>query len=295
MSGFCRRFFGIIFLAAALIASPAHAAGDPPMPEPLQNLVGEGAQMRYLGRQNGLDGWIAIKNGQEQYFYVTSDGQAFLMGLLFDKNGKVVTLRQVKELQEKNGVDLDLFATDTFNPQGKESLTSQPGLDQLADRTSREFKTPSEQLYSDIESANFITLGDPNAPYIYTFIDPQCPYCHKFINDMRADYIANGVIQVRMIPVGFRDETRAQAAFLLAVPNPQGRWYSHLDGDKEALPVTADINQQGVQRNLSIMQSWKVNVTPFTVYRAASGDVKIVQGRAENLAQIISDLKPVAR
>lgn len=278
-------------MAAIMMGAPlaAKAQSEPPLPEPLQHLVTEGAQMRYLGRHNSLDGWIAIKNGQEQYFYVTEDGQAFLMGLLFDKTGKVVTLRQVKELQEKNGATLDLFASE--DAPGLMGETSQPGIDQLVDKTKREFKTPAEQLFADVESGNYITLGNPQAPYLYTFIDPQCPYCHAFLNDLRADYIEKGLIQVRMIPVGFRDETRAQAAFLLAVPDPQDRWFRHLAGDKEALPVTPDINQQGVQRNLAIMQSWKVNVTPFTVYRAASGEVKIVQGRAQDLRQIVSDLK----
>lgn len=291
MNRFSRTLIAAAILTGVLSMAPVAAMaqqGDPPLPEPLQNLVGEGAQMRYLGREAGLDGWIAIKNGQEQYFYVTETGEAFLMGLMFDKTGKVVTLRQVAALQEKSGGALDLFASEDGAPQG---MTTEPGLDQLVDNTKREFKTPAEQLFADVESANWITLGDPKAPYIYTFIDPQCPFCHAFINDLRTKYIDNGQIQVRMIPVGFRDETRAQAAFLLAVPNPQGRWYQHIDGDDAALPVTPDINQQGVQRNLSIMQSWKVNVTPFTVYRAGSGEVKIVQGRAQDLAQIVSDLR----
>lgn len=270
----------------ALIALPpvCAAQGEPPLPAPLQNLVDEGAQMRYLGHRGGLDGWIAIKGGQEQYFYVTANGQFFLTGLLFDKNGKAVTIEQVAALQKQNGADtLDLFT-------GTEMAPATRGAEKPSAQT-REFKTPSEQLYADIESSNWVALGDAKAPYIYTFIDPQCQHCHAFINDLRKNYIDNGLLQLRMIPVGFRNETRAQAAFLLAVPSPQDRWYRHLDGDDSALPVTADINQQGVQRNLAIMQSWKVNATPFTVYRSRKGDVKIVQGRAQDARQILSEVK----
>ncbi len=288
MLKFYKYFVQTALVAAVILTQPlsSMAQENPPLPEPLQNLVKEGAQMRYLGFKNGLDGWIAIKGGQEQYFYVTPDGQGFVMGLLFDKNGKIVTLRQVKELQEQGGgAVLDLFASDKFTPE-QQSEPNQPG-----NAVKKEFKTPSEQLFDDVENSNWVSLGDPAAPYIYTFVDPQCPHCHAFINDVRRDYIENGILQVRMIPVGFREETMAQAAFLLAVPNPQRRWYSHLDGDDAALPVTADINQQGVQRNLAIMQSWKVNVTPFTVYRAGGGEVKIVQGRAQDIEQMISDLR----
>ncbi|MEC8666039.1 MAG: thiol:disulfide interchange protein DsbG [Pseudomonadota bacterium] len=280
------HFVKFLFLALFLLqATPALAQGTPPLPPPIQNLKDEGAQLRYLGQQHGLDGWIAIKGGQEQYFYVTKDGQAFVMGVLFDRDGKMVTLRQVKELQDQSGAEtLSFFAEEEAERQALSGGAT------AAEPVNQEFKTPSEQLYDDVESANWIKLGRDGAPVLYSFMDPQCPYCHAFMNDLRANYIENGLVQVRMIPVGFRADTKAQAAFLLAVPNPQRRWYEHLAGDETALPISADINEQGVERNLAIMQSWKVNVTPFSVYRAKNGEVKIIQGRAQDLAQLISDL-----
>jgi hypothetical protein len=54
-------------------ADIALAQSDAPLPElpkPIENLVNEGAQIRYLGRDYGVDAWITIKNGKEQYFYV---------------------------------------------------------------------------------------------------------------------------------------------------------------------------------------------------------------------------------
>ena len=279
------QFVKYLFLALFLIqAMPAFAQGTPPLPPPIQGLKDEGAQLRYLGDFNGLDGWIAIKGGQEQYFYVTKDAQAFVMGILFDRDGKMVTLRQVKELQDQSGSDtLSFFAEEEEERLAASATTA-------SEPQNSEFKTPSEQLYDDVESANWIKMGQDGAPILYSFMDPQFPYCHAFMNDLRANYIDNGLVQVRMIPVGFRADTKAQAAFLLAVPNPQKRWYEHLAGDETALPVSADINEQGVERNLAIMQSWKVNVTPFSVYRAKNGEVKIIQGRAQDLAQLISDL-----
>jgi len=93
-----------------------------------------------------------------------------------------------------------------------------------------------------------------------------------------------------MIPVGFRDETLAQAAFLLAAPDSKERWYKHLDGDNAALPAKNSINTQGVQKNLALMQAWKFNVTPMTVYRGRDGKVKIVRGRAGEMSDILADL-----
>lgn len=289
ISGFA--LFSMLGLCALLfMPSQTHAQNKntPDLPPPIQTLVDDGAQVRYLGVKHGLDGWIAIQNGREQYFYVTQDGQGFVMGLLFDRDGKMVTLRQVQDLQQSaEGQTLDLMAEPLAQQiqQAQQQAASQPTPEELA------FKTPAEQLFSAVEDSNWIALGSEQAPAIYTFIDPQCPFCHTFINDLRQDYIANGLIQVRMIPVGFREDTRSQAAFLLAVPNPQNRWYRHLDGDEDALPVTPGINDQGVQRNLAIMQNWKLNVTPLTVYRDKAGSVKIIQGRAQSVQQLISDLE----
>jgi len=276
------RVLGFLLVLLAM-PSFTNAQGVPELPAPIQNLVDEGAQIRFLGKDHGFDAWLTIKNGQEQYFYVKPDGQAFLMGVLFDKNGEMVTLDQVERLRE--GGDSTLLDTLT----GTEFDTSNASE---AARQSFEFKSPSERLFHDIENSNWVALGNPRAPVIYSFIDPQCPHCHHFIEEIRAEYLDKGRVQVRMIPVGFREETRAQAAFLMATPDPEARFYAHMDGDEEAIPVNAALNQQGVQRNLAIMQSWKLNVTPMIFYRGRDGEVKVIRGKPQDSAAMIADLAP---
>lgn len=268
------------FMILMTLASEAQAqTALPELPAPIQNLVDEGAQIRFLGREHGFDGWLTIKNGQEQYFYVKPDGSAFLMGVLFNDKGEMITIDQVQRLRNTDESLLDTLA-------GEETLGDGSNVQEKA----MELQSPSEQLFSDIENSNWVALGSPDAPVIYSFIDPQCPHCHAFIEDLRKDYLDKGLIQVRMIPVGFRDETRAQAAFLLATPGPQERWYKHMDGDETALPARAELNQQGVQRNLAVMQSWKLSVTPMIVYRGRDGSVKIVRGKPKDVPGMIADL-----
>lgn len=270
----------LVLLSHTALAQTSSETDLPKLPEPIQNLVNEGAQIRYLGRDYGVDGWIAIKNGQEQYFYVLPDQKAFLMGVMFDDSGKVVTVDQVSRLRKDGDEVLDLLADD---------LT--PKTNATEDKKSQlEFKSPSEQLFSDIESSNWLPLGQSGAPIMYAFIDPQCPHCHHMITDLRKDYIEAGRVQLRIIPIGFREETRAQAAFLMASPDPQTRFFNFLDGDENALPARQEINQQGVQRNLAIMQTWKFNVTPMAVYRAKDGSVKIVRGRPQDIPALVDDL-----
>lgn len=57
-----------------------------------------------------------------------------------------------------------------------------------------------------------------------------------------------------------------------------------------ALPAKTEISQQGVQRNMSIMTSWKLDSTPLIVYRSKSGSVKIIQGRPKDIDGFVADL-----
>ncbi len=277
------RILCLIF-AALFMIMPAARAQDavPELPPPIQTLVDEGAQIRYLGKDHGLDAWLTIKKGVEQYFYVMPDKKSFVMGLLFDDSGKLVTVRQVERLRAQGDELLD-------------SLAEFPIPDANADDSKKfEFESPSEQMFADIENSNWIPLGKSGAPVVYSFIDPQCPHCHAFIQDLRAQKLLNeGKIQLRIIPVGFKDESQAQAAFLMASPDPQSRWFKHMDGDTTALPAKEEINRQGVQRNLAIMQAWKFDVTPLSIYRGKDKSVKIVRGKPQDLGGVINDLLPI--
>lgn len=272
--------FTIIAAAFSLIlmASGFAQAQDalPSMPDPIKNLAEEGAQIRYLGRDYGFDSWLTIKNGQEQYFYVLPDQSAFVMGVLFDNKGKLITVDQVQRLRGSGDDLLDTLAGEDFT-----QADATPDFEDLS---------PSERLFYDIENSNWVPLGQPGAPVIYSFVDPQCPHCHSFINELREGYLDKGKIQVRLVPIGFKDETKAQSAFLLATPNPQERWMRLMDGDENALPAKSEISQQGVERNLAIMQSWKFNVTPMIIYRGKDGTVKLVRGKPKDVDNMIADI-----
>jgi thiol:disulfide interchange protein DsbG len=276
--------FSIFFSILALAPFNAPRAQDnlPALPDALNALVEQGAQMRYLGKKHGMDGWVAIYQGEEQYYYVTPNGDGFIMGLLFDRDGGMATIEQVRDLQRQSDDVLDFLAVDKPDPTLTEAIRET--------NEAFEYKTPAERMFQEVENSNWVQFGADDAPVIYSFMDPQCPHCHSFMGDLREGYIEKGLIQLRMIPVGFRDETLSQAAFLLAAPDAKERWYAHLDGDESALPAKQGTNTQGIQRNLALMQSWKFDVTPMTVYRGKDGKVKIIRGRAENMSTLLADL-----
>lgn len=284
------RFFSLLCLTFLIFATPVFAQGKgkeaplPEVPEALQALADRGAQLRYLGAEHGMDGWIAIYQGQEQYYYVTADKKAFVTGLMFGNDGRPITIDQVKNLQAQSGDVLDLLAADQPEtqsvPEAPESVVSTMAM-----------KSPSERLFAEVERSNWLVLGDSKAPVLYSFVDPNCPHCHDFINDiLKAGYIDNGALQVRLIPVGFQNGSLAQASFLLASPDGADRYVKYLDGDTDALPAKSDVSTQAVQKNMALMQAWKFNVTPLTIYRSGSGEVKILRGRAKDLSALVADL-----
>ena len=271
----------LVLLTTVLAVSASDVRAQellPTMPDPLKNLVNEGAQVRFLGREGGVEGWIVIKGGIEQYFYVLPSG-AFLTGLLFDKEGKALTVKQVQNLRGASGDDLlDQLAADV--PTKPSEASSAQDYD---------FKSPAEQFYYDVDNSNWIPFGKAGTPVLYAFVDPQCPHCHEMMKNLKA-YIDNGKAQVRLIPIGFRQDTVSQAAYLLAAPNPTDLWWRNMAGEKNVIPALGEINTQGVQRNLSIMQAWKLSGTPTVIYRAKDNSVKIVEGNPKNLQQLIGDL-----
>lgn len=254
----------------------------PETPDPIASLEKDGAQIRYMGRESGYDGWVAIKQGQEQYFYSRPDSEVIFLGLMFDNKGKLLTVGQVAELQKREpGLNKLAGEDDGF---GIASST------QSRQVTNDEFKIPSERLFSDIEESNWISLGNLSAPAIYMFIEPDCPHCRAAINDFYNLFVKQGKLNLRLIPVGFSNKNVMKSAFVIAAPNPEKRIISYINGDSEALEVDENINTQAVEVNMSIMQKWKFDAVPMIVYRDANNVVKIVKSRPQNPNDIYTDI-----
>ena len=277
---------GLVLACVLLVTGGAGLAWaqekTPPLPEPLQKLAAEGAQMRYLGRDLGFDGWVSVKNGQEQYFYVAPDTGTFFLGLLFNKNGRAVTFDQIKRLQGKGDP--------LFNPAEAPSQKAEM-KDETAPVTSKVL-SPAERLFQAAEGAQGIKLGADTAPVVYMFIDPQCPHCKDFLKDLRKDYIESGRLQVRIIPVGvLGDKSLKMAASLLTFPDAGARLWRLIDGDESAVPADPAADTRPVAANIKIMQDWKLTATPLTLYRDKTGKIKLIQGRAKNPEDMMQDLR----
>lgn len=276
-------------LAMGMVPAKAQNNDTPPLPESIEGLVTKGAQVKYLGRTNGLDGWIMVYKGQEQYFYVTPDGGAFVSGLMFSSKGDPLTVRQVEALQ-KSGQGAIL---DSLVDRDPTSGAANP-LRQQREKAAQMADSPAEQLYRDVAEGNWAPIGNgQQAPVVYAFIDPTCPHCHDFIQELKVDYLLPGKIDLRILPVSrvTDDDTILQrAAYILASPDPAQDVFAYLDGDEAALPSEGGLNTQAVQQNMAIMQKWKLNAIPFIIYKDKNNDVKIIQGKMSDPAALFADL-----
>lgn len=257
----------------------------PSLPDPIAALQKEGAQLKYLGRDLGFDGWIAIKNGQEQYFYVTPDGSAFFLGVLFNKNGRAVTFDQMKRLQ---GVkDSALNDLENAPSQAAEPV---PPSSLKASRSAMTSTSLAEQLMQDVINGHSFTLGTAKtAPVIYMFADPLCPHCKDMIR-LLDPAVSAGQIQVKILMVGaLSPDSAPLAAGILSQKNPGAALRDLIAGQKQ--PVKGDKNDPRIVENLDIMIKWKFTGTPVAVYRDKKGMIKILQGPPKSLDILMQDLR----
>lgn len=280
------RLLFIFCFVIIIFAGPVSAQQEPPLPESIQGLVSKGAQVKYLGRLHGLDGWIMVYKGQEQYFYATPDGKAFVSGLLFTEKGDPLTVQQVQNLQKTGQAGILDSLVDRQATQANPLTSRQDELKEMS-------RSPAEKLFRDVRDGNWVTFGSSNAPVAYAFIDPTCPHCHDFIDELRQGYLDQGEIQLRVLPVSRLTDDQAilqKAAYLLVSPTPATDFYAHIDGSEDALPTNGDLSTQAVQQNMAIMQKWQLDAIPFVIYKDKGGSVKIIRGKVSDPNVLIQDL-----
>jgi thiol:disulfide interchange protein DsbG len=275
----------VVFLAFQ-VPVMAQTAKEPPMPKPLQEQRDRGAQVFYLGQFESLDGWVMIRASQPEFYYVTADGKAMIMGFLFNAEGKLLTGEQLSKLgqADKQGL-VKMVAPKLGLPE-----TQAPDVMPPPQNQSQENLSASEKLLADMQAAPSVVFGDVSKPMFYAFIDPNCAHCNHFLKSVEANVVA-GQFSVRIIPVGFDAQSQKQGAFALAVGDGAKRFVDHAKGIEAALNTPDTIDTNAVNANVQLMNDWGLSGTPIILYKAAgSGQIKIIRGRPLDLPATIKDL-----
>ncbi len=283
----------------------AQETKTPTYPPYVKSLADQGVQVRYIGKALGLDTWLTARNGQVQYVYVTPNQEANIVGVLLDRNGKLITGDQLSAYAQQNPESFKKFAAVAI-PGVKEALDNQEGAvntievpkQPTAENFAKTLKSttssdsPAEKLYAEIESANWFEVGNADAPLVYAVVDPDCTHCHRLIQTLREkDSYNKGEIRTRLVPVGIMSgDALYRAGTLLSLPNKEETLFAHIDGDENALPVDKEATLAAVSKNMAFLQKWNLDVTPFLVYRSKDGNLKIVRGVPKNMDAFLKDI-----
>jgi protein-disulfide isomerase len=278
----------LTLLAVLALPQGAFAQSAPVKPPPLLELEKSGAMVKYLGKEQGLDGWMTVKGGQIEYMYSTPDQQGLILGVMFDAKGDSVTARQLKYAYENDpDIAVAVGGNPTLDKQGQRQAAEQA-------QTPNSGKPKSEQLWDRLAASHNFTIGKPGTPSAYVFIDPQCPHCKDFLRSVRdRKYLETHSFKV--IPLSITNMLSVQmAAALLESKTPEAQLWGAVDGNKDAIPVSGDPEKTDtakVRDNLQIMLDYKLDVTPLIIYRGADGKVKLVKGGPTDLPAMIADIR----
>lgn len=165
---------------------------------------------------------------------------------------------------------------------------------------------PSKELAAQALRATGFTLGSAGVQ-ILAFEDPNCLFCHKF-SQASQPLIAQGKLQVRVIPVGFLKgpDSLGKAAAILQSSNPAAAWEANMQGFDEkkeegaATPVAVQKGsdmQRKLDLNLALLEQSGQVATPTLVVCAKGQKVPTVfhglpQGQLGAMVPTLTTIQP---
>ena len=263
----------------------------------LANMVRGGNRLFPLGVRSGLFGWLIVKDGQIQMIYLAPDGKSVLIGALFSDRGDDVTGPQIATLVKANKEVAVLVnarqqktVAAAMAPGGASSAAESTNLASTISKMSVPGSL-GDRLYQEMALASGVVVGHNDKAQIMMVIDPNCPHCQATWKEFREAVLANH-LQIKLIPIGRGEpENERAAARLLKAANPLESWDKYVGGDKSVLAGEADpMAAIAVKTNAALVDRWNISYTPYLVYRNKEGVVKIVQGKPEQMATVLSDL-----
>jgi len=292
--------FALVFsagAAAAQSAPPNNNSGlvtlEPTTPlvpnaMALEYLRSKGNVLQYIGSSHGLDAYMAeAPNGSIQTFYITPDGQGVLAGLMFDINGRNITMSQVMNLLQTNPDALAsvkrLQESNQSNAKSNENLSPE------------EMFAKAQVVIAAVDKANWFRMGKEAAPVVYIIIDPNCPWCERAIKYLEP-YLANGGLQLRVIVVGMLSETSLpKAAAIVSSENPVATLMEY-EGRAKAPPPVETISQDNillVRQNEQFVRDYGLEGTPFFIFRDYQGIPRMIRGMPKNMPDdLMNMLRP---
>ena len=225
-------------------AVAVEAAGVEKLPEAIEAMRGQGAEVVELGEAEGLRGYLIGQPGGGTYAaYVTPSG-AVVVGLLYGADGVVVTERQLAEAKAAGRLK-------NVEASAQRAVRAPAGAERAVSREV-ETKRRAALLLEETRGASGFWMGD-RGPVIHVFADPTCPFSERHVRSLKRDAEA-GRLRAHVIPVGILGERGALRAVEVAgASDVRGAWeHGSGEGGDRALGASRVANNNGV------LDAWRV-------------------------------------
>lgn len=227
----------------ALLLTACAQAQD--YPAPIQALASKGITIKgSLPAPAGFKGYVGDYHGQPMPVYLLPDGKHVVIGSLLDAKGNDLT---EESLQAATAASL------------------------------------SEATWTELGNASWIAEGASTPKRIvYVFTDTECPYCHKLWLATQP-LLAGGDVQVRHIMVAvIAPQSLNRAAAILDASDPKATLHQHEStfGHSTVQPLASvsTATEKRIAANVALMEKLGIQGTPATVYKDASGKIRIASG-----------------
>lgn len=235
---------GTRWIVSLLLALAACAQAQD-VPAPIRALASQGITIKGpLAAPPGFKGYVGDYRGQPMPVYLLSDGQHMVIGTLLDANGNDLTR-----------APLQAAVTPALNA----------------------------ATWAELAKASWIAEGATHPKRIvYVFTDTECPYCHKLWAATQP-LLAGGDVQVRHVMVAvIAPQSRNRAAAILDAAQPQAALQQHEStfGHSTVAPEPSvpAATASRIDANNALMEKLGIQGTPATLYKDATGRVRVLQG-----------------
>ncbi|MGE3769684.1 MAG: hypothetical protein AB7G06_01900 [Bdellovibrionales bacterium] len=251
------------------------------------------ARFFYMGRTAGLDGWfMMLPQNYVQIVYTSLDGNDLVVGFITGRDGRNITEQQMVNLREREA-DVNKLFTDKIE-EAKARLQRDRGFHELM--TNLNIDKPGDQMYASFTQAPNIEIGDQDAPLLLMIIDPRCPFCKQAYKKLDKDYIRKDKVLVRILPVGILgDDSMRMAQKLLDNPDDLTLFKEFVEKDFSKDVLAGEPTARGKQNYAlvaGLYNRWKLDGTPFFIYRSKGGAIKVLNELPRDWDAMIGDIAP---
>ena len=290
-----RKIFFVAVIAAFLCVSAisvTYAEDDVPSASRIPTLAKMqdelGAHIEYVGRRFGMDMWIAAQGERVQILYSTADGRAVIVNnMMYGPDGELVTERDISDYFKSRPSVVEKLQSDIVESR-KRAAERQiiPDTNGVAAKL-----TKAQRLMLAMAGANNFAVGSSNAPTLLSFVDPYCSHCNQMWEQLATAYVGAGRLRLILIPVAILgNESLDAAAQILASNDPIAKWLEHHRSPLTPSLAIPEDGRKKVQENLEIMQDFGIDVTPFSAYVSADGEIKILAGIPQDIEGMLADM-----